>query len=505
MWKVLIADDEPFVREALKEMIPWSELGYQLEGVYRNGKELVDDIDEKRPDLVVLDIQMPVMNGLEAAKIIHDKRPEIIVLVLTAYADFEYARQAIASQVRRYIIKSNLLEDLPEALEEIAEEIRKETEKKKIEVFRTLLEESEYMEIGFDNSPMIEWYMEKFLYFQVIAFQGYMGDKEKREALRKRIASYMDRVFQGDGEYIVDMKTTECVILLSDFPKTEIDLLLEECKVICEEENDNLIVGMSQKYCGIENMSISYKAVLKQIGSHFSEKEKGNSEVSYAGQWSISNHKELPGFIREVLKIIEERDENRFMDEMQSIRAHLPKYSDVQIKSMGLFLLSECHRICVECGWEFEDVFGKDQEGLMEYILDTNVFSDIEQCITQMILSVIRKKNNEVQTGDELILSINSFIDNNYHKKITLDLIANMVHANPSYISRIYKQKTGDKLFDTINRRKVELAKTYIEDGRKHVYEIANLVGIDDSAYFSKVFKKYTGYSPKEYEMICRK
>lgn len=498
MWKVLIADDEPFVREALKEMIPWNELGFQLEGAYRNGKELVDDIDEKSPDLVVLDIQMPVMNGLEAARIIHEKHPEIIVVVLTAFADFEYARQAIVSQVRRYVIKSNLLEDLPEALGEIAEEIRKETEKKKIETLRTLLEEAEYMDIGLDNSPMIEWYKDNFQDFQVIVFQGYMGDREKREAFRNRIVSYIEHVISGHGEYVVDMKTTECVVLLSDFPETEIGSLIGE-------ENHNLIAGMSQKYCGIENISISYKAVLKQIGKHFFDKEEGDGAVSCAGQWSIRNNKELPKFISQVMKIIEERDEEKFIDEMQNIREYLPNYSDAQIKSMGLFFLSECHRICVECGWEFTDVFGKDQEMLMEYILDTNVFSDIEQCITQMILSVIRKKNNEVQTGDELILSINSFIDNNYHKKITLDLIANMVHANPSYISRIYKQKTGDKLFDTINRRKVELAKTYIEDGRKHVYEIANLVGIDDSAYFSKVFKKYTGYSPKEYEMICRK
>lgn len=137
MWKVIVADDEPFIREALKEMIPWDELGYHLAEALKNGKEVVNAVEKYKPDIVILDIQMPLMTGMEAAQWIHENYPDIVVVLLTAYEDFKYAQQAIVFQVKRYVIKSNLFEDLPKALEEISEELKKDnrSEKNRTEVY----------------------------------------------------------------------------------------------------------------------------------------------------------------------------------------------------------------------------------------------------------------------------------------------------------------------------------------------------------------------------------
>lgn len=131
MWKVIVADDEPFIREALKEMIPWDELGYHLAEALKNGKEVVNAVEKYKPDIVILDIQMPLMTGMEAAQWIHENYPDIVVVLLTAYEDFKYAQQAIVFQVKRYVIKSNLFEDLPKALEEISEELKKDNRSEK--------------------------------------------------------------------------------------------------------------------------------------------------------------------------------------------------------------------------------------------------------------------------------------------------------------------------------------------------------------------------------------
>ena len=97
MWKVIAADDEPFIREALKEMIPWGELGCHLAETLKNGKEVVNAVEKYKPDIVILDIQMPLMTGMEAAQWIHENYPDIVVVLLTAYEDFKYAQQAISS------------------------------------------------------------------------------------------------------------------------------------------------------------------------------------------------------------------------------------------------------------------------------------------------------------------------------------------------------------------------------------------------------------------------
>lgn len=234
MWKVMIADDEPFVREGLSLLIDWKDLGYELTGVYSDGKELLDAIESGQPDLVILDIRMPILTGLEAAKIIYEKWPEIYVILLTAHAEFQYAKEAIEYQVKKYIIKTNVIDDLAASLPAVAE---------------TLSEEK--------------------------------GERESKE------------------------------------------------------------------------------------------------------------------------------------------------------------------------------------KGIISKIMD--------------------------------------FISDNYMRKLSLEEIANEVHINKFYLSRLFKEKTGENIIDYINKKRIEKAKLYFKEGSKKIYEIADLIGLSDTAYFSKIFKKYTGYAPSEY------
>jgi hypothetical protein len=240
MWKVMVADDEPFIREGLKKLIEWENLGYELVGLYKDGRALLNEIDEKSPDVVILDIQMPVLNGLETAKIIHDKYSNVLVIILTAYSDFEYAKKAIEYQVKKYILKSSLLEDLPMALEDIKKDL-------------------------------------------------------------------------------------------------------------------------------------------------------------------------------------------------------------------------------------------------------TNKLEDTDSSI-------------DVKNETELIQNTKRFIEENYSERLTLEDIANEVHVNKAYLSRTFKAQTGENLFEYINRLKIKKAKIYIKKYNKKIYEVAQLLGFEDTAYFSRIFKKYEGISPKEYE-----
>ena len=79
-------------------------------------------------------------------------------------------------------------------------------------------------------------------------------------------------------------------------------------------------------------------------------------------------------------------------------------------------------------------------------------------------------------------------------EKLNLTQIASELHANGSYLSRLYKVKTGENLFDVINKMKLEKAKEYISQGYR-IYEIAQMVGFDDVSYFSRVFRKYQNCS----------
>ena len=97
MWKVLAADDEAYIRDALKKLINWEKMDCVLIDVVDDGQELINKIEEEEPDIVITDIQMPEVNGMDVCKYLYETYPETQVIILTAYSDFSYAKTAIKS------------------------------------------------------------------------------------------------------------------------------------------------------------------------------------------------------------------------------------------------------------------------------------------------------------------------------------------------------------------------------------------------------------------------
>ena len=116
MWKVIAADDEGYIREALQKLINWGKMNCSLEKVVSDGQELLEEIGEEMPDIVITDIQMPGADGLEVCKYIYETCPETQVIILTAYSDFEYAKRAIKYSVCEYVLKISIIDELPLAV-----------------------------------------------------------------------------------------------------------------------------------------------------------------------------------------------------------------------------------------------------------------------------------------------------------------------------------------------------------------------------------------------------
>lgn len=124
MINVIAADDEQYLIDALPKLVPWEELECTLLKVCQNGRELIDSVDELNPNIVITDIRMPIMDGLEVCKYIHENYSDIKIIVLSAYSDFSYARNAMKYDVSEYILKADVVEELPGAIERIVKLIK---------------------------------------------------------------------------------------------------------------------------------------------------------------------------------------------------------------------------------------------------------------------------------------------------------------------------------------------------------------------------------------------
>jgi DNA-binding NarL/FixJ family response regulator len=106
MIRILIVDDQMLFAESLKTVLEASSEGYKICGLAENGREAVDAVDELKPDLVLMDVRMPVMDGVAATRILKSKHPNLKILMLTTFEDDEYVREALRYGVSGYLLKS---------------------------------------------------------------------------------------------------------------------------------------------------------------------------------------------------------------------------------------------------------------------------------------------------------------------------------------------------------------------------------------------------------------
>ena len=116
MYRVILVDDERLIIRGLSSVVPWAELGCEVAGVAYDGKSGLELIRSLKPDIVMTDIRMPNMDGLTMLAAIRSEYPQIQTAVLTAYRDFDYARQALTLGVCRYLLKPSNLDELKETV-----------------------------------------------------------------------------------------------------------------------------------------------------------------------------------------------------------------------------------------------------------------------------------------------------------------------------------------------------------------------------------------------------
>ena len=128
MIRVLLADDEPLVLIGLQGMLEWEKLGYTICGTARNGRQALETIQQEKPDIVVADVKMPLMDGLTLARTCREKGPLPVFIILTSFEQFDYVRQAMGAGAVDYLVKLELTpESLTAALARAAERVKKGT------------------------------------------------------------------------------------------------------------------------------------------------------------------------------------------------------------------------------------------------------------------------------------------------------------------------------------------------------------------------------------------
>lgn len=210
MWRIIAADDEAYIREALQKLIDWEKMDCNLIKIASDGQELIEMLEEETPDIVITDIQMPGKDGIEVCQYIYEQHSHIPLILLTAHSEFQYARDAIRYNVCEYVLKMSVMEELPKAVEKAIHEVEKENEKKilmkKEEPETLFLKMEQYIEENYKTKISLD-----DIARALHASGSYLSRLYKRKTGKNLFDVILDKRIEAAKEYLAqtDMRTYE--------------------------------------------------------------------------------------------------------------------------------------------------------------------------------------------------------------------------------------------------------------------------------------------------------
>ena len=535
MYKALIIDDEKPVQIAIYKLGNWGKYHIQPPDVASNGKEALSAMRELHPDLCFVDMHMPIMNGMEYLQQASAEFPTTQFIIISGYDDFEYARQAIRVGVEQYLLKPITKMNLQKALEEIREKIENErAQEDYLEKFKEEMLEYEqfsrrnFFEKVFEGQLSVqEIYEEAQKLSLEMNASGYnlamvsLWEKKnveersqdsrliagKREELTRYFRRYPEFLMfrwnintygilmKGEAEQMQELKAKclENIVRICSSQDGEIEWYLVMGEPV---ERLSLLPECYNKV----NRLMSYRFLKPQehilTSEVLTEFTSKNDEKNSLGGVDIS--KVDPEILKGFLMRGQAEEVEDFVDsflESQKMALKSKLFRDYMMLSIRFTAIA------------FVEKLGYSQDEFLESSWTDKMqnMSLSEEDMRPYMLSLLRRaielstKEKDSQ-GKKLIKKALEYIEENYAREsLSLNEAAGAVEVSANYFSAVFSQEMEMTFTEYVTQKRMEKAKMLLRQTEMHSGEIAAEIGFKDPHYFSFVFKKTQGCTPREY------
>ena len=522
---ILFVDDNPIVLEGMTRGLDFEKIGIDKVFTATSADEARNMLRQVSCQIVVADIEMPGENGLSLLEWINGFDSSIVTIFCTSYADFNYARKAVSLHSFDYFLKPVDYHALTELLTRAAKEAQSR---------HAISERREYAEYWADDSSN----RLRDFWFRLLYAMNEFTPEETMEEVRARHLPYtlgdlfilvilrmdiesgpvsgltptmeefvlvniLNELLENHGlkaETVFRKSDNEMIFILKD--SAESPLRPEECfHQIISVLSDQLM-----NYC-----NIYYRALvpLTSAAESIGEMEEWESDDIHS-----KNTVQVPAAARPGsagYDLSEEMAEmeahilaGRWNDLQQYIHLTLHNiletkdYSRKTLSSFGVDVKQVLYSVLREKHINAHELFCQDEAERLQAI-SLRSARDLEYYLNYLI-NESQKQMEFSENKNALIRKVLVYIDENYTKEITRQMLGDLVCLNPVYLSRLFKEYTGQPIYNYIVDRRIRQAKVLLSDSSAAISDVAAAVGYDNYSYFSRIFKEKTGLSPKEYQ-----
>ena len=528
MYSVFLVEDEIVTREGIRNSIPWKSTPYTLAGEAPDGEIALPALRDIKPDILITDIKMPFMDGLALARIMKRDQPWIKIIILSGHDEFEYAQQAISIGVEEYLLKPISAQDMLASLEKVTREIEQEklrlrsieTLKRQIQSSEEIIREKWLCDLITGQIPAANAIETSREFGIDLVASGYIimvveiftpSDDYTQVAVVKEI---IGRLLNERDDFLLFPQSMEKLIILARNITDESvdDLIYTLAQGIKFETERNtacrVAIGIGSVVERIEELVHSYSDAYKAIRYM---RLTGKKNIIGAGdmKWSRATGPldeesdtiterirfalvdDIPGIISQYMEIIGEKSVGRVNSSFFSIA-----YGDI-IESVGALI---------------EDLQGDPREVMPEvydqnHVAEATVSRDRFSAAARVTIGKwIEYRDSHIHTRHHLrIREAKRYIDENYAlQSLSLNDVASHVNVSPNHFSTIFSQEAGTTFIEYLTSVRIGKARQLLAQNQMKCSDITYEVGYNDPHYFSYIFKKNTGMSPREFRSSVR-
>lgn len=486
---LIIVDDEMIERKAMKKFIEESFSHMKVVGEAANGRVAIEQAKIHKPDVMIMDIHMPGIDGLEAIRQILLELPQTKFIMVSAFNSFEYAKEAMKQGVKEYILKPSNKQETIEAILRVEKEIKLEkqlTERSNQQIMEAQkLADQHIITALIQNERTIEtetMYKRRFPEAHLSFFQVFTSSQVEHVShiLKEKVTfPYIEKEL-GDKLavlFITDKKSAHHV-------KAD---ALTLARTMRQALPASTTIGIGNPFSQLNKLSISYQQALLA-----SVQLTKDANVSYG--YPLTDENVEDGMLIRLEKSLE--------NEIQAGRLKQAcDYFHLYYECLGKEI-DEKHIINILKEWGIRLKQSLEKQGIFIRdlpILDAKTKEDFLEVICQFCESIILQKE-----GNDIISKVKKYIHNHYQGSISLDDVAAHVELTPTYFTKIFKEQINLTFIDYVTNVRIEKSKELLLNTNLSLKEISYEVGYKDPNYFSRVFKKWTNLSPRQFRSTTK-
>lgn len=522
--KLLLLDDEDKIRKLLRLCISWEEIGYAIVGDAASTNQALAMIPIVKPDVIITDIEMPLMNGLDFAQMIMQEYPHIKVIILTAHDVFQYAKKGLEIGISAFIVKPVKRDELRKIMENTKQMIYMERrEIYELESLKNQLEENkEYIINNFLNNILLNQisldkleenlnyykvplHIDKGYYNVCLLMPEAKGDEAFCMLANMQCKKLISTTLQRMTGVLLFTDLQQNIVLISENHNINLNTYAAYFASQIQEKLDIIVYwGVGTEVKLLTDIRYSYKHAFQMVRAFSESHNKAYISTGKPDESRSCFHNIVQNVLENLPIALQIPSEDRAFQIIQTAYEQMERlekipFSEVTISSMMIvsIILSSLRNN----GIPYSEIYHTDHLPYV-HILKMKDIKEVQRYMIQLVSYTVHQIDKYADNnGNKLVHSIIQYINENIDQStLSLKKISELNYANPSYVSRIFKEVTGTTFMDYLNTIRINKAKELLINSNLKIYEIAERVGIADANYFSKYFKKHTNYSPALYK-----